>query len=46
MNRLNIPNWADDDWTPGSGQDVKDIETMLILTMKKLNEVIDHINSQ
>tara|TARA_Y100000593_G_scaffold34762_1_gene68236 strand:+ start:978 stop:1118 length:141 start_codon:yes stop_codon:yes gene_type:complete len=46
MEKLNIPDWAGDDWTPESGQDIKDTETMLVLTMKKLNEIIDWINSQ
>ena len=46
MDKVNIPEWAGDDWTPEEGQDVKDSETMIVVLMKKVNEIVEWINEQ
>ena len=44
MDKITLPDWAGDDWT---ALDVnKDLETMIIVTMKKLNEIVEWINDQ
>ena len=46
MDKIDLPDWAGDDWTPEEAFKFKDLETMIIITQKKLNEIIDWINSQ
>ena len=46
MDKIDLPDWAGDDWTPRDSVKFKDLETMIIITQKKLNEIIDWINSQ
>ena len=46
MDKVTLPDWVGDDWTPEEGQDVKDFETMIIILMKKTNEIVDWINEQ
>ena len=46
MDKVKLPEWAGDDWMPQEGGDVEDLETMIIITIKKLNEIIEWINNQ
>ena len=46
MDKITLPDWVGDDWEPEAGQEVKDLETMIIILMKKTNEIIDWINKQ
>ena len=46
MEKIDMPNWVGDDWTPKEGSEHKDLETMIIITQKKINEIVDWINSQ
>jgi hypothetical protein len=46
MDKVTLPEWAGDDWTPQSGSETKDLETMIIITMKKVNEIVEWINEQ
>lgn len=43
MEKLNLPNWAGDDF---QSQGDEDLESMIILATKKINEIVDWINSQ
>ena len=45
MDKITLPDWAGDDWTPKEGLEA-DLETMIIVTQKKLNEIVDWINTQ
>ena len=45
MDKITLPDWAGDDWTPQEGMN-EDLETMIIVTQKKINEIVDWINSQ
>tara|TARA_Y100001938_G_C7887364_1_gene328084 strand:- start:254 stop:397 length:144 start_codon:yes stop_codon:yes gene_type:complete len=45
IDKINLPQWAGDDWSPKEGME-EDLETMVIIAMKKINEVIDWINTQ
>jgi hypothetical protein len=46
MEKIDMPDWAGDDWEPKENLKYKDLETMIIITQKKINEIIDWINSQ
>ena len=47
MDKVKLPDWAEDDsLAPLDGADTKDLETMIIITIKKLNEIIEWINEQ
>ena len=46
MDKVTLPDWVGDDWTPEEGQDVTDFDTMIIVLMKKTNEIVDWINEQ
>ena len=46
MDKVTLPDWAGDDWTPEEAYKTKDFETMIIITMKKLNEIVEWINEQ
>tara|TARA_R110002051_G_scaffold137375_1_gene209830 strand:- start:122 stop:262 length:141 start_codon:yes stop_codon:yes gene_type:complete len=46
MEKITLPDWAGDDWTSEEALKTKDLETMIIITQKKLNEIIDWINAQ
>ena len=43
MEKVNLPDWAGDDW---QSQGDEDLESMIILATKKINEIVDWINSQ
>ena len=45
MDKMTLPDWVGDDWTAPEGMS-EDFETMIIVTQKKLNEIIDWINAQ
>ena len=45
MDKITLPAWAGDDWEAPDGMD-EDLETMIIVTQKKLNEIVDWINTQ
>ena len=45
MDKIVLPDWAGDDWKVIDGMD-EDLETMIVVNIKKLNEIIDWINSQ
>ena len=46
MDKVTLPDWAGDDWTPEEALKTKDFETMIVITMKKLNEIVEWINEQ
>ena len=46
MDKVNIPEWAGDDWTPEESLKTKDLETMIVILMLKVNEIVDWINEQ
>lgn len=45
IDKIDLPEWAGDDWSPEEGME-EELETMIILIQKKLNEIIAWINSQ
>ena len=45
IDKIDLPEWAGDDWEVKEGIE-EELETMIIVTQKKLNEIIDWINSQ
>jgi len=45
MDKITLPDWAEGDWEAPEGMD-EDFETMIIVTQKKINEIIDWINAQ
>jgi len=45
MDKITLPDWAGDDWEAVVGAE-GDIEEMIIVTQKKINEIIDWINTQ
>ena len=45
MDKITLPAWAGDDWEASDGME-EDFETMIIVTQKKINEIIDWINAQ
>ena len=45
MDKIDLPDWAGDDWVPKEGSE-NDTETLLIKAIKKINEIIDWINTQ
>ena len=44
IDKIDLPDWAGDDWTPTEGMS-EDLETMIIINRKKINEIIDEVNS-
>ena len=45
IDKIDLPEWAGDGWSPKEGLE-EDLETMIIITQKKINEIIDWINTQ
>ena len=45
MDKITLPDWAGDDWQVTDGMD-EDLETMIIVNIKKINEIVDWINTQ
>ena len=45
MNKISLPAWAGDDLEVDEGMD-EDLETMIIITIKKVNEIVEWINEQ
>ena len=43
MDKIDLPDWAGDDYTEISADD---LEGLIVKTMKKINEIVDWINSQ
>ena len=46
MDKITLPEWAGDDWTPEEALKTKDLETMIIIATKKINEIVEWINGQ
>ena len=45
IDKIDLPSWAGDNWEVKEGFETE-LETMIIVTQKKLNEIIDWINTQ
>ena len=43
IDKIDLPDWAGDDWVAKEGMS-QDLETMIIITQKKINEIIDEVN--
>ena len=43
IDKIELPDWAGDDWEAKEGMG-EDFETMIIITQKKINEIIDEVN--
>ena len=45
MDKIDLPDWAGDNWVIKEGRE-EELEEMIIVASKKINEIIDWINSQ
>ena len=45
MEKINLPEWAGDDWVVKEGRE-EELEEIIIIASKKINEIIDWINNQ
>ena len=43
IDKIDLPEWAGDDWVAKEGFE-SDAETLVIKTIKKINEIIDEVN--
>ena len=46
MEKIDMPDWAGVDWTPIGNTNNMDNEDRIVLLLKKVNEIVDWINSQ
>ena len=45
MEKIDLPDWAGGDWVVKTGRE-EELEEMIIVATKKINEIIDWINAQ